>query len=216
MTAIAVLLVSTPAEEPPDKSGSRTPAEIYRNMVEEHKKQQHNFQTAVQKAKSDEERRASFQKKILDDGAFAERFWKLAQDHPDDPAAIDALLWVATLAPSRSLSDRALDLLIERHIQSEKIGPICHHLASSAEGRIDGRDVARLRRILAENPHRKVKGAACFELGCYLKNRAEMIRKAKQAPPDVIARRSRTRQGGHPSLDEPGPRRDDERSHSLI
>jgi thiol-disulfide isomerase/thioredoxin len=186
VAAVVAFAVSMPAIQTLQGSDSQSPAEQYSSLLDEHRRQLKDFSDATQQAKTDEERRKAFEEKHPDNSAFAARFWKLAQDHPDDPAAVDALVWVALYVPDRPLSEKALALLLERHIKSEKLGPICRRIALSARGQVDGTDVERLRRILAENPHRSVKGPACFELGSYFKGRAEMVRYARQAAADVI------------------------------
>jgi thiol-disulfide isomerase/thioredoxin len=186
VTAVMALAVSMPAVRTLQGSDSQSPAERYSSLLDEYRRRLKDFTAATQQAKTEEERRAAFEEKRPDNSAFAARFWKLAEDHPDDPAAVDALVWVALHVPDHPLSDKALALLLERHIKSEKLGPVCRRLASSAEGQVDGTDVERLRRILAENPHRSVKGPACFELGNYFKGRAEMVRYARQAAADVV------------------------------
>ena len=62
------------------------------------------------------------------------RFIKLAETSPDDPAAVDALLWVTDLAAQRvvivqellPLYGRAVDLLLERdRIDDPRVGLAC-------------------------------------------------------------------------------------------
>lgn len=62
--------------------------------------------------------------------SFAPRFLKLAEEHPNDPAAADALLWIAAMGRQVNTRDklllphyeRALKLLIRDHLQDERIG----------------------------------------------------------------------------------------------
>jgi peroxiredoxin len=99
----------------------------------------------------------------------AARCVRLADKHPQDPAAMDALLWVVSntsvvrtpensrIAPEHV---KALQLLRRDHIRSAKLGPFCRWLAIFWDE--EGTSLAE--RILAENPHRTVQAEALLRL----------------------------------------------------
>ena len=60
---------------------------------------------------------------------FAKRFLALAEEHPQDPVATDALLWVVTKVRGRADTDVALRRLTQNHLQSDKLGPACADFA---------------------------------------------------------------------------------------
>ncbi len=108
--------------------------------------------------------------------SFAPRFFKLAEDHPGDPAAVDALLWVISLDQSVGENDRALfpyyslalDILARDHLGDERLPNLClqnvsHDLSVPAE--------KFLRTVVAQAPSREARGNACVGLAMYLATR---------------------------------------------
>jgi thiol-disulfide isomerase/thioredoxin len=105
--------------------------------------------------------------------SFAPRFLKLALDHPEDPAAVDALLWVVGLDQNVGenqqallpLYGRAVDILAQGHLQDKRVQELClenvaHDLSVPAE--------RFLRAVLALGPTREARGYACLGLAQYL------------------------------------------------
>ena len=104
--------------------------------------------------------------------SFAPRFFKLAEDHPGDPAAVDALLWVISLDQSVGENDlalfpyysRGLDILARDHLGDERLPNLClqnlsHDLSVPAE--------RFLHTVLAKAPTREARGNACVSLAMY-------------------------------------------------
>jgi thiol-disulfide isomerase/thioredoxin len=101
--------------------------------------------------------------------SFVPRFIKLAETNPDDPAAIDALLWVTDLAMQRvvivqelyPLYGRAVELLLEHdRIDDPRVGLACLRglrYAGPASERL-------LRIVLNKSRNREVRGRACMAL----------------------------------------------------
>ena len=65
--------------------------------------------------------------------SFAPRFLRLAEDYPEDSAALDALLWVVALDQNVGENDkallplyeRALDALAKHHLQDKRVQELC-------------------------------------------------------------------------------------------
>jgi thiol-disulfide isomerase/thioredoxin len=105
---------------------------------------------------------------------FVPRFIKLAETNPDDPAAIDALLWVTDLPIQRvviiqellPLYGRAVDLLLERdRIDDRRVG-----LACLRGLRYDCPPSERFLRIaIVKSRNREVRGRAYMALGRLLR-----------------------------------------------
>jgi thiol-disulfide isomerase/thioredoxin len=101
--------------------------------------------------------------------SFVPRFIKLAETNPDDPAAIDALIWVTDLAMQRvvwvqelfPLYNRAADLLAEHdRIDDPRVG-----LACLGGLRYAGPGSEKLLRIAVnQSRNREVRGRACMAL----------------------------------------------------
>jgi hypothetical protein len=103
-------------------------------------------------------------KKSEETAGYAPRFLKLAERDPAAPAALEALVWVVTQAPSAPEVERALELLLAHHHASEKLGLVCSSLIAS---RSPGA-VRALRAIGERSPHRAVKGRALWALAARL------------------------------------------------
>lgn len=145
--------------KPPDAAQS-TPLEKLRDLLKEFQQAQQAFGEVYSKAKTDEERQKVFEEKYPNTEKFAERFLKLAQDHPKDTAAIDALVWVATFAGFGPSGEKALQVLARDHVASVKMAEICPQL-----GYLPGAEGPKLlRKLIAESPHAEVKGQATMAL----------------------------------------------------
>jgi hypothetical protein len=113
---------------------------------------------------------------------FAPQFVQVAEFHPKEPAAMDALLKVVDeIGRSVGTSDilllphytRALQLLLRDHLDDDRLKEFCRCAArySSPEGE------AFLRAVLEKSRNREVRGAACLGLARNLTTRAEIAEK---------------------------------------
>ncbi len=142
----------------------KTPAEQLQALVKEFSDARTEFLKIYREAKTDEEREKLVKEKYPAP-KYAGRFLKLAQEHPDDPTALDALAWVVRNVGGGPDRQKALDLLVKDHLKSEKLADVCTAL-EGPEGE------TALRAILEKSPHRRVQGVACFSLAESLKERA--------------------------------------------
>jgi hypothetical protein len=92
----------------------------------------------------------------------------LARKNPKDPAAIDALVWVAVYSRSGAEFDEALKLLSADYVGSEKLGQVCQSLVYSTSPESE----KFLRLVLGNNPNKEVQGTACLSLGQLLKRQS--------------------------------------------
>jgi peroxiredoxin len=102
---------------------------------------------------------------------FAARFFALAEKHPDDPAALDSLEWVASKCVFGPEAERALGMLARDHARSESLKDFCGEC--SRYGEPFPAYEAMLRAVLKDNPHRDVRGAATLALADHLKTSKE-------------------------------------------
>ena len=102
---------------------------------------------------------------------FAPRFFALAEAHPDDPAALDSLVWVASECVFGPEAERALGMIARDHGRSERLKDFCGEC--SRYGEPFPAYEAMLRAILKDNPHRDVRGAATLALADHLKTSKE-------------------------------------------
>jgi thiol-disulfide isomerase/thioredoxin len=105
--------------------------------------------------------------------SFAPRFLKLAEDHPEDPGAVDAMLWVVGLDQNVGENDqtllplygRALEILARDHLQDKRVQELClYNVANDLSAPAE----QFLRHVLALGPTREARGYACLGLALYL------------------------------------------------
>ena len=109
---------------------------------------------------------------------FAERFFELADAHPKDPVAVDSLLWIVKNLRTRPDAKRALELLTERHLDSERLVPGFRQIARTPTVAAE----KLLRACMERSPHRTIQAEACFQLTLLLEEQAEVVEQMKQQP----------------------------------
>jgi len=159
-----------------------TPAGRYRALVKDWEAYSERATKEAAEATTDEAKRRFSEENVRVTHALGVRALELARAYPNDPAARDALLWV-TRHGYRPETTGAWKLLTAGYLDSKGIEQAC---------RDTRRDVASnpalaerfLRGVIDKNPHREVKGQACFALAVLLNFRAEALR---VWPPDDLA-----------------------------
>ncbi len=178
-----VLLLALPLAASQDKTQDKpmTPQEQYQALLKEQNDAMKAFQDAYRKAKTEEEKGKLVKEKYPNPDKFARKLLELAEKHPKDPVAVDALVWVVT-NPSRggkdSLRAKAMAILLRDHVQSDKLGPVCQRLANG----YDKAEMDLLRGILDKNPSKDVQAEACLALGQQLSLTAQLVRLLKEDP----------------------------------
>jgi hypothetical protein len=117
---------------------------------------------------------------------LAQRFLDLAEQHPTDPVAMDALtqaIWMVNhnafpAGGKDSPGARAMALLLRDHLRSDKLGPICLRLSAGFRKEHE----TFLRTLLERSPHRDVRGLACLALAQFLNNRLQRLDQIKEQP----------------------------------
>src|SRR5258708_1879678 len=87
-----------PAEPKPSGDRAESPAKQYQTIDAEYQKAQQDFSKAYREAKTDQERQQVQATQYPQPQKFAGRMLELAEKHPDDSAAVDALVWIVTRA----------------------------------------------------------------------------------------------------------------------
>ncbi len=145
-----------------------SPADQYRALVKEYTTASQEYSKALREAKTTEEK-----KKVTDEQRprpekLAGRFMELAGKTPKDPAALDALIWVATFGYQSPEAAKALDTLAKDHANSDKLAGVCQRAGYSR-----GPAAERLlKAVLEKNPQREMQGQACLSLAQLLKSSA--------------------------------------------
>jgi hypothetical protein len=164
-----------PAETKPAPHNSTTVAEKYRAIDDDYQREQREFRTKNQQAKTAEERRKLV---IPQPRKYAERMLRLAGQHSDDPEAIDALCWIVTHVPTGDEAKQALNILDAKHAESSRLAPVCQALSSSSSPGAE----KLLRHVLKKNKHHAVQGQACYALGKLLAQQSDLVRRIKDNP----------------------------------
>jgi hypothetical protein len=120
--------------------------------------------------------------------ALAMKFLELAEKHPDDPIALDALMqavwqvnntpWPVELVGEETARARAFELIQRDHVRSDKLGQLCQRVSYGFCKDYE----TFLRAVLARNPHRNVQATACLSLGHFLNNRLQRLDLCKEQP----------------------------------
>jgi hypothetical protein len=164
-------------EQPP------TPAEQYKALLKEFRKGPDGAFPAT-----DAERMQYVGRAYKNQFAVAKRFLALAEKHPNDPVALDALLqavwtvnttpWPVEMVGEDTARPRAFELLQRDHLGSDKLGPLCARVSHGFCKEYE----PFLRAVLAKNPHRSIQAAACLALGHFLHNRQQRLDLCKEKP----------------------------------
>lgn len=109
---------------------------------------------------------------------LAARFLELADKHVNDPAAIDALVWVLTKLRLRPEATRALELLERDHLHDEQLAAACRHVARTPALAAE----KLLRTALEKSRDEKVRSQACRQLAFLLDQQASVVDQLKKEP----------------------------------
>jgi hypothetical protein len=177
------LLALMPALQARDKPKTPAPAQQYQALVKEYRAAQMEFQKAYTDAKTPQDKQKVLQDKYPQPDKFAPRFLEVAEKNPQDPAALDALVWVVTnvrgtKSDPKSPRAKALTLLLRDHVQSEKMAAVCQPLGFAQ----DEESRKLLHAVLEKNKHRPAQAQACRALAQQAENSLRLARRFKDQP----------------------------------
>jgi hypothetical protein len=160
-----------------------TPAEQYKQLLKEA-----NAGTGAPFPNSDEERLKYVGDAYKHRHTIALKFLALAEKHPSDPIALDALLqavwqvntipWPIEMVGEDAARPKAFAQLERDHLQSDKLVPLCHRVSYGFCKEYE----SFLRAVLAKNPHRNVQAVASLSLGHFLHNRMQRVDLCREQP----------------------------------
>jgi hypothetical protein len=158
LVAGACLAVQARAQEGGQPQGtSLTPADQYHALMEGF----HAAARAFSVAQTDDERGAA----AAQAEALPPRLLELAEAHPDDPIALDALVQAV------SQEARAIAILTRDHLRSDRLAEACRRMSYGFRGECE----TFLRTVLDVNPHRDVQAHACLRLAQFLNGRLNRL-----------------------------------------
>jgi hypothetical protein len=180
---LVVLALAVPAlAAGQTKEKPAAPAEQYQALVKAYQDALQAYSQALGKAKTYEERMTVFDEVYPKPEKFAPGFLELAEKHPQDPAAFDALSWIVVncaRSPARiPARAKAATILTEHHARSEKLGSVCQSLANG----FDEETGILLKAVLDKNPSKDVQAEACLALVQQCGRRVEIARRLQDNP----------------------------------
>jgi hypothetical protein len=159
-----------------DTQAKKTPKEQFQAVLDEYQHAQQEFSQAYSKAKTDGERSKLFSDKYPQPNVYADRFMAIADAAPDDPAAVDALVWCVQLGRGGDNALKAMERLAKKHAENPKLASAVAALGYSYTPAAE----TLLRAIAEKNRDRTARGSAVLALGQYIKQKVELIRALKQ------------------------------------
>ncbi len=119
--------------------------------------------------------------------AYTRRAVDLAEEHPTDPAAVEALNWVIAGGLGYSpQTDRAYRLLIRDHLTSDRIGPALRR-ARVYDG-ICKEVLGFVQAVREKSPHPAMRGVSCLQLAELRARKAALVRRFRGAGEDYARR----------------------------
>jgi thiol-disulfide isomerase/thioredoxin len=173
LAAVLGFAVSGRAED-----GPRTFADLKR----EHEQASAVIQQRWERAKTEAERAAVTAESWKEIKSTARRAFGWAEEHPDDPDAIAAIVWTVfglaeTSDPEYAAERaRAFGLLTEKALNNEKVVPLCYYATTSFTC---PEEMRFLQASLANSASRLVRGAACLGLARVDHGLAGLVRSSK-------------------------------------
>jgi hypothetical protein len=178
MLALSVVAAAGNGQDKP-----ATPAEQYKTLRKEYDRA-----SASGVPLTDAERLKFVGRAYKHRHALARKFLELAENHPNDPIALDALMqavwqvnttpWPVELVGEDSARAKAFEIIQRDHIRSDKLGPLCQRVSYGFCKEYE----TFLRAVLAKNPHKKVQASARLSLGHFLNNRLQRLDLCKERP----------------------------------
>jgi peroxiredoxin len=130
------------------------------------------------RAETDEERRA-IRDQTPPPEFYYPRLLALAERHPDDSAAVDALIWIVAkgvngfdaFGERGRMIGRAMDILARDHLGDHRVGRVCLNLVNAPSPLRD----EFLPRVYEGGRNDAVRGRACLALAEYLLAKSKLI-----------------------------------------
>ena len=161
----------------------KTPRGRYEALILECEKASQAFLEELQKAKTDDERNKIKREKSWEPRRYISRFLEVGESASDDPAAADALIWVVKFGFDGPEFSRAIDRLVQNHVEKRNVGDA----ASTLQSCLSPSAEKLLRAVIEKNPDPTFKGWACLALGRYFKHRSELVRRIRDDPESAKA-----------------------------
>jgi hypothetical protein len=155
-------LVAQADDAPKQKEKAGAASKRYDALVKEYESAREAYFKSYSQAKTDEARRKLNYPQAE---SYAARFLALAQENPQDSAALDALVWIATNCRNGKERETSLELLLKDHAKSPRMMKVAQSLIYSERATAE----PWLRSLLKETTEHDVKGWGTYALGRVLR-----------------------------------------------
>lgn len=145
-------------------------------ILDDYEAKRRAFSRAYSAAETEEERQRVFEEEYPDAAEYAARLWPILDEHISTDAAADGLIWIVDNDRGGDASTRAVDLLVEHHVDHEDLGGVCANLVYAMP-----QGGAQIERILEGTPHHEVRGHATYAKANFLRQAASMHRTLSSA-----------------------------------
>jgi hypothetical protein len=172
---VALLIASASAAANDAQEPPLPAAERYEALLRKHQ------EASSGNASSADERMKLIARAFQRRHELALQFLELAEQEPDSPVALDALIqavwqvnttpWPLEVAGEDRARARAFELLRRHHLRSDRLGPLCQRVSFGFCREYE----SFLRAVLDENPHEPVQALAGLALAHFLKNRLQRL-----------------------------------------
>ena len=157
-------------------------SEQVQSLDRDWERSQAKFRHDYETASTDDDRmkiQAQFQESLH---ALGKQALSVVSDRPKETAAIDALLWLTRRGLSPESSE-AWKVLVREHLTSDRLVPAC---MATRRDVVSNTVLAErfLREVIAQTPHREVRGHATFALANFLNFQAEALEQYESNPRD--------------------------------
>jgi thiol-disulfide isomerase/thioredoxin len=156
------LLLACPANADQPRAGSPAAAAVQALSAEYdgiYKETRTNYKAVKNDDRIDEEAQKYRAKVHALDLEYAPKFLAIAEKHPGDPAAVDALVRAAQLGAGESpASEKAVLLLEKHHLADARVSKVINDLAYSKWAGAD----KFLHTVLEKSPSREARGLAAY------------------------------------------------------
>ncbi len=179
---LAALITSSVSSE---ETAAADPEEIFRELKSEWDERGRKETEPLRRAEGDERLRIRdelFRRYRASAPRYASKFLRLAEDAPNHPIAVDALLWVVSNLNSMPEADRAVEVLTERYIDDPKVVSYILRLGHW----VYPADEPLLRALASATDRREVRGVAMFRLGETLATKSVWARQLKLDPSGTL------------------------------
>jgi hypothetical protein len=127
---------------------------------------------------------------VPDRDAYAALFVQIAEKHPKEPAALDALIWVVRHTREMRIKTdtpfaRAKRVLVRDYLRHPKVGALCLALRYDE---LNTKAIEIIRQVLDKNPDKSAQAQAAYALTSLLGRRASSAEYfTKTADPKIVA-----------------------------